>query len=65
MLLTILVRFLLVSVRQTPDRIDLLNMLHSSLITVVNPTTTTRLIRILGLLFASRDIAGSWCPCKT
>lgn len=65
MFLTILVRFLLVRVRQTPHRIDHLDLVHGRLITVVDPAATTRLIGILGLLFASGDIAGSWCPCKT
>ncbi len=52
MLLTVLVGFFLIGVSQTPHRVDLLDMLDSGLITIVDPAATTRLIRVLGLLLA-------------
>lgn len=65
MLLPILIGFFLIRIGKTPHRIEVLNMLDGRLITIMDPTTPTRFISVLGLLFPRSHIARSRCPCKT
>ena len=65
MFLTIFFRFFLIRIRETPDRVELFDLLNAREVLIKCTTTTARLISVLGLLFPRCGIAGSWCASKT
>ncbi len=65
MLLAILVRFLLIRVREIAHGIDLLDMLDAREELVEAAPATACFIRVLGLLITRGGIAGSWCASET